>query len=172
MHPICKIVRSFWGYKCYFSNHNSQSVGLAILVNNDFDFKVVKTEADNNDNLIELDFLSYEQKISLFCAHGPNNDNSGFYEVLVLRDRLITIDNPCILVDFNPVLDPEKDYQNSENINNPRARQTVLDLNLECDLFDCWREEHIEELKYTWLRKNPLKQARLDVLLFSGSLFF
>lgn len=114
--------------------------------------------------------MSYEQKISLFCLYGRNNDNPGFYEVL--RDKLLTIDNPCILVgDFNLVLDPEKDYQNYININNPRARQTVLDLKLECDLVDCWREEHIAERKYTWLRKNPFKQARLDFFLISGSLY-
>ena len=59
-------------------------------------------------------------------------------------------------------MDPVKDYQNYININNPRAREKVLELMLEFDLVDCWRDEHIEEQKYTWLRKNPLKQARLD----------
>ena len=42
---------------------------------------------------------------------------------------------------------------------------------LEFDLVDCWREEHTNERKYTWLKKTPLKQARLDFFLISVPLF-
>ena len=69
-------------------------------------------------------------------------------------DKLLTIDNACILVgDFNLVIDPEKDYQNYVNINNPKGREKVLEIMLEFDLVDCWREEHTDERKYTWLRQ-------------------
>jgi len=40
----------------------------------------------------------------------------------------------------------------------------------EFDLVDCWREEHTNERKYTWLKKTPLKQARLYFFLISGPL--
>ena len=81
---------------------------------------------------------------------------------------MLTIDNACILVgDFNLVIEPEKDYQNYVNINNPKDREKVLEIMLEFDLVDCWREEHTNERKYTWLKKTPLKQARLDFFFIS-----
>ena len=66
---------------------------------------------------------------------------------------------------------PEKDCFNYLNLNNPKARDTVLEMMLEFELIDCWREEHIEEIKYTWLKKNPIKQARLDFFLISSLLY-
>ena len=29
----------------------------------------------------------------------------------------------------------------------------ILEIILELDLVDCWREEHTDERKYTWLRQ-------------------
>ena len=33
-------IRAEWGYECYFSSFSSQSRGVAILLNNNFDFKI------------------------------------------------------------------------------------------------------------------------------------
>lgn len=163
-------VRSSWGFECYFSNHTTQSRGVAILINNNFDFKFVSVETDDNGNLIRLDFKSCDKTISLFCLYGPNNDSPDFYSSI--RDVIINIDNSCILVgDFNLVLDPTKDYHNYVNVNNPRAREKVLEMMSELNLVDCWREDHIEDIKFTWLRKNPIKQARLDFFLISNELY-
>lgn len=41
----------------------------------------------------------------------------------------------------------------------------------ECDLVGCWREENIEINKYTWLKKNPIKKARLYFFLISSTLY-
>lgn len=38
-------------------------------------------------------------------------------------------------------------------------------------MVDCWREEHIEDSQFTWLRESPLKQERLDFFLIPGSLY-
>ena len=66
---------------------------------------------------------------------------------------------------------PDVDCLNYVNINNPKARGTVQNLILELDLIDWWREGHLEDRNYTWLKKNPLKQARLDVFLVSNVLY-
>ena len=51
----------------------------------------------------------------------------------------------------NLVIDHEKDYQHV-TINHPKAREMILEIILELDLVDCWREEHTDERKYTWLK--------------------
>lgn len=73
--------------------------------------------------------------------------------------------------DFNLVISPEKNYFSYLHLNNPKARDKVLAIMIEFDLIDCWREEHIDEKTFTWLKKNPLKQARLDFFLISCLLF-
>ena len=78
----------------------------------------------------------------------------------------------CILVgDFNLFMSPQKDYFNYLHVNNPKSRDKVLEIVLEYNLIDCWREEHIEERKFTWFKKNPIKQARLDFFLISSMLY-
>ena len=61
--------------------------------------------------------------------------------------------------DFNLVLNPDLDTNNYININNPKAREKVLDICEEYNLIDVWRESHPEEKKYTWRTSNGNKQA-------------
>ena len=46
----------------------------------------------------------------------------------------------------------------------------VLDLKETYSLFDPYRESHPNQRRYTWRRKTPLKQARLDFFLISENL--
>ena len=85
---------------------------------------------------------------------------------------MATIENDCILVgDFNLVMSPQKDYFNYLHVNNHKSRDKVLEIVWEYNLIDCWREEHIEERKFTWFKNNPIKQARLDFFLISSMLY-
>ena len=45
-----KYIRTQWGFECYFSNFSSQARGVAILFNNTFEFKVLKTVRDESGN--------------------------------------------------------------------------------------------------------------------------
>lgn len=120
--------------------------------------------------MLILNFKSFDTDLSLLCLYGPNKDEPNFYSNI--KDKLLQINNPYILVgDFNLVINPEMDYSNFQNVSNPKAREMLQELILELDLIDCWREDHLEDRKYTWLRKNPIKQASLDFFLISSSLY-
>ena len=41
-----KYIRAQWGYECYFDNLSSQAKGVAILLNNNFEFKVHEVITD------------------------------------------------------------------------------------------------------------------------------
>ena len=43
-------IRKQWGSECYFSNFASNSRGVAILFNNNFEFKVQNIERNDNGN--------------------------------------------------------------------------------------------------------------------------
>ena len=71
-------------------------------------------------------------------------------------------DETIICEDFNCVLNPEVDYYNYKAINNPRAREKLLELMNTKYLVDPFREKYPTHKKYTWKKRNPCKQARLD----------
>lgn len=74
--------------------------------------------------------------------------------------------------DWNLVLDAEMDSFNYVHINNPKARNVVLNLLEEDNFIDVWRVMNENTRKYTWCSLNPSKkQARLDYFLVSEYLF-
>ena len=75
--------------------------------------------------------------------------------------------------DWNLVINPDLDTNNYLHINNPRARNEILENIIEEDGFlDIYRILHEEKREYTWSRKNPVrKQARLDFFLISFECF-
>ena len=163
-------IRTQWGFECYFSNFSSQSRGVAILFNNNFEFKVLKVAKDESGNKLILDMVIEGKNITLINIYGPNRDEPDFYEEI--NNYIKNFDNQVILVgDFNMVLDPDKDCKDYVNINNPRARNKVLNLIIECNLIDPWRELNLETNQFTWRKKNSTKQARLDFFLISETLF-
>ena len=56
---------------------------------------------------------------------------------------------------------------NYSNINNPKVRTEVLNLIDENNLVDVWRYQHPGIKRYTWRKKTPFKQSRLDFILVS-----
>ena len=67
-------------------------------------------------------------------------------------------------------LKPELDNYNYVRINNPKARQQTLEMIKENNLIDPFRYFNPNTKHYTWRRKNPIKQARLDFFLISDTM--
>lgn len=156
-----KYIRTQWGYECFFSNFSSQSRGVAILFNNNFEFQLHNIEKDDNGNKLILDITIEGKRVLLINIYAPNKDDPHFFHTIMAD--IVTYDNPVILAgDFNLVLNPEQDTFDYVNINNPKARDMVLDILIDCNLIDVWREMNIEKMQYTWRRKNTNKQVRLD----------
>ena len=79
-------------------------------------------------------------------------------------------DTYIICGDFNLTLDQDMDCFNYKHINNPKARSFVTNSIKENNLFDTFRELHPSLKRYTWRRKNPFKQSRLDFFLVTENL--
>ena len=63
-----------------------------------------------------------------------------------LRRKILEIGNNDIIIngDWNLLLNPEIDGINYKHVNNPKARNTVLRMMTELNLYDVWREENLE----------------------------
>ena len=110
------------------------------------------------------------KKITLINVYGPNTDNPQFFDKVM--ECCDSFDNEDIIIcgDFNLIIDPSLDCDNYTNINNPRSRQKVLKIIRDRNLVDTFREKNNNSKRYTWRRKNPIKQARLDLFLITNNL--
>ena len=163
-------IRAQWGFECFFSSYNSQSRGVAILFNNNFEYKLNRIKKDQQGNKLILDMTILGKKILLVNIYGPNRDKPNFYDNLKTEITEFNTDFVITVGDFNLVLNQEKDTKNYTLVNNPRAKEKVLDLCAELNLIDIWRDLHIEKKQYTWTTKNRHKQARLDFFLITEGL--
>ena len=163
-------IRSQWGFECFFSNFASNSRGVAVLLNNNFECKVQRVEKDDNGNMLILDIQIEDSIITLINIYGPNRDDPEFYKCIL--QKINDTENQVIIAgNFNLILNPDEDAVNYVNINNPKAREEVLNMIIETNLVDVWKELNLEKQQFTWRRKATNQRARLDYFLISASLF-
>ena len=141
------------------------SRGVAILFNNNFEFKVKDIHKGDRGNYIILTVRIKEIDILLVNLYGPNRDEPEFYNTL--KEKIMKLDNPNVIMagDWNMVLDTFKDYQNYKHVNNPKAREVVESMITDLNLCDTWRDLNPDCQRYTWRRTVPFQQARLVFFL-------
>ena len=113
-----------------------------------------------------------EQEFTLINIYGPNRDNPDFYTKIkeTIENANLSLTHIIWGGDWNLVLNPNLDYHNYKNVNNPKAQEKVIEIMEEMRLVDIWREMNPETLQYTWRRARPLQQSRLDFFLISETL--
>ena len=72
-------VRNLLGFQCYFSSFASNSRGVAILINNNFDFKFIYMKGDTDGNYLLLKMCIDSHEVILCNIYGPNVDSSQFF---------------------------------------------------------------------------------------------
>jgi hypothetical protein len=65
-----------WGFDCFFSSFSSNSRGVSILFNNNFEYEVLKEKRDLKGNYLALDDVIDKQKLTFLSLYGPNRYNS------------------------------------------------------------------------------------------------
>lgn len=159
-----------WDSNCIFSNYKSNARGVAILFGKDLDYKVNRKIIDENGNYIIIDITVTGKRFTLVNLYGPNVDDPKFFQNIF--DYIEEIGNSDVIIcgDYNCVLDPDLDYYNYKSVNNAKARDKILEFISTKYLLDPFREMNPEQKKFTWRKKNPCKQARLDFFLMSEEL--
>lgn len=164
------LIKNLWNGECLFSNYTSNARGVAILFGKNIEYKVHKHITDNEGNFIIVDIKAQNQRFTLINIYGPNSDNPSFFQKIFQHTEEIGNADFIICGDFNLVLDPGKDSSNYKNINNPKARDRLIEYMEINHVADPFRENNPQLKRYTWRRRNPLKQARLDFFLNSEGL--
>ena len=163
-------IKAEWGYECYFASNTTNARGVAILFNNNFEFKVKGVERDKGGNFIIMHIEAFERELLLVNVYGPNTDNPFFYNNLESLVKKQGVKNMILGGDWNLVMDFSIDCHNYKKINNENAHKKVTEIMENFDLIDIWRELNPERKRYTWRRTTPVQQSRLDFFLVSETL--
>ena len=158
------------GYETYISGSKTNARGVAFLIKNNFEYKVKNFEDDDSGNWQVIDVDTASITLRIVNIYAPNSESPEFFSNLTQFIENNEQDYLIICGDFNLVLDPNLDYFNYKNVNNPISRKTVLDILQTHNLRDAFRSLNPSLRRYTWRRKNPIKQARLDYFIVSNSL--
>ena len=105
----------------------SNQRSVAILLSNNFEYKISNTKKDDCGNLLGVDIEIEGKTITVINIYGPNNDTPLFYNKV--SESIEYFNNqPTILTgDYNLVQSQRLDTYNYVGINNPKAKDKVLD---------------------------------------------
>ena len=121
-------IRAIWGNEVIICEGKSNSRGVAVLLNGNFEYEILSLDKDTNGNYLGLLLKLSVMTIYLLTVYGPNKDSPEFYWHI---NKLLQKYSPTYKVicgDFNLVLNPEVDTYNYKTVNNPKARQELLNL--------------------------------------------
>ena len=161
--------RTLWKGEISQSRISTNSRGVAILINNTFEYHIIETKTDTDGKMLCLKLQINHMSVSLINVYGPNHDEPIFFHCV--EDMINTSDQDYVVLcgDLNITLNPALDNFNYLRLNNKRAQNALKNMINECSLTDAYRYFYSRKW-YTWYKKNPIKQARLDYFIVSSSL--
>ena len=150
------------GREVYFNSFTSNSRGVCILISTSVAYKVIRSRKDNMGNMLILDLELEGKRFTLVDIYGPNEDSPGFF----LKIQEIIDEHVIICGDFNLVQNQELDTYNYINVNNPNAKESVVNLKEELNLIDPFREIYENSKQYTRRKQNPRGEHSAILLTF------
>ena len=165
-----KFIRAQWGHDCLFSFGTSNSRGVAILFSRNTDYKIHRHTSCPNGNYIIADLTIENHKLTLINIYGPNEDVPNYFQNIIDQAQFFQNDKIIWCGDFNVIQNPELDCYNYVSMNNKKSHEKISLIKDTFNLVDPYREHQPTSKRYTWRRKNPLKQARLDYFLITDNL--
>ena len=129
----------------------------------------MKTFSDPNRRYIVCDIRTDEKLFTLANIYAPNEDDPTFLKQFFYHLHFVC-EEIILGGDFNLVLDFKEDKKGGL----PRTYQNALKIIQqnceELNLIDIWRTMNVDKHRYTWRRKKPEIQCRVDFFLISSDL--
>ena len=77
-----KEIKTIWKGECYLNGNKSNARGVAILINNNFEYSINSVYRDTAGNVLTLDMLINGLKIKILNVYAPNTDSPEFSDAL------------------------------------------------------------------------------------------
>ena len=159
-----------WNISIYLSGTTTNSKGVAILINNTFEYRVLNISRDLDGRYLQITLdVANLYAITFVNVYGPNRDSPLWYKTLFSNTSEAEADYTVYVGDSNVCLE-DIDFYNYITLRNPKSNSVIKENIEKLGLVDIWRLQHSETKKYTWGTKNPFKRARLDYFLINEDL--
>ena len=152
------------GGSIIFTHGCSNSRGVAILISNRFNGKILEINPamDGRKLIIRVEIDSVV--FAIMCLYAPNVDNPNFFVDAFNEILKLECDQYVIGGDYNLVLNSELDSYNLKT-NHVKSAQMIQDFMQNEGFCNVYRTLHNDDKRFTYFRKNPLVGARLDMFL-------
>ena len=160
-----------WGKRAYFSGGKSNSQGVCILINDDFNCDIINYFNIVNGQLQAIELKINDKNITLINIYGPNKDEILLFEKL--EEFVLLNDDKSLIIggDFNTFLDIDMDRKNGLKDGHKNIRRKLDSIINTNNLIDVWRIQHPDTYKYTWhSNTRPVIFSRLDYFLITDNL--
>lgn len=162
-----------WGGKIYYSHGESNSKGVAIMLNRNLNTNVNNVNADEDGRQISIEISLENIVIACTCIYAPNIDDDQFFVDAFAQTEQMS-GRRIISGDFNTVLDKTKDIKGGKGYSHTKATQYINQYIEQNDLLDIWRIQHPDEFRSTFIQKSGTRASalmeRLDYILIDSSL--
>ena len=161
-----------WGSSLFFSHGSTFQAGVAILLPKNFAWSIQGNMSDKEGRVIGIQFSMEKEMFSIIGIYGPATDvqeqKLDFFEKL--RHKLVSFTsvNTILCGDFNVHLGP---YDVEMGKYKPTAAsKCIFELIEQFSLKDIWRFQNPVKREYTWRRKTPLQQSKIDYAFSSEAI--
>ena len=161
-------------HKIYFSHGTSNSRGVCIIVPKKLVPYITKTSQDNEGRYIALQFHLEGKNYTVLNVYAPTQEKTveqlNYLKSIELLLEEFSDSTLIIGGDFNIIQNPILDKYNAKS-DQPSPNAKYLEgIKIKYHLGDIWRIYNPTLKRYTWRRRNPLQQSRLDFWLISESI--
>ena len=156
-----------WNIEYILGGNSTNSKGVAILINNTFEYQITEFKTDQEGRYIILNLLINNLiPIQIINIYGCNNDNPEWFTNLFNIVDKQSADNVIITGDWNTALS-EKDTYNYQFQRNIKSRNIINSYIEKNKYIDIWRDQNKDQKRFTWGTKKPFKKSRLDYFIIS-----
>ena len=142
-----------WDYTAFFSGIASNKAGVAILLNNNFTFKVLRQLCDKEGRYIIIDLEVGELILTIGNIYAPNKDDPVFFQNICEQMIMFRCEEIILGGDFNLVMDVKKNKKGGKSLTHRNSLKVIQNTQDNLDLTDIWWDLNPDGKRYT-LRQN------------------
>ena len=158
-------------HKAYYAHGLSNKRGVCTIIPKSLKNNVVNTEVDPDGRYLVVELLISDKKYVIFNLYAPTKDYPAeqITFLKVIETFLEKYSDGCVIMggDWNIVQNPSLDKYNPGNEKPSKPARYLEGIKQNHNLIDIWRIQNPNLRRYTWRRKNPLQQLRLDFWLIT-----
>ena len=167
--------KSQWGGDIFFSHGKSNSTGCAIAFSDNFPGKIINQSQDNCGRLLILEISFHDKNFLLINLYNANAEVDQLNVLDMLSSKLdsLDVDPSCEIIfggDLNLIFDSSLDSSGGNPILKKRSLAKLMKIMQKLDVNDIFRVRYPLLKRFTFHRKNPMIQRRLDYLFPSNYL--